>query len=147
MPLVQIALIFAANLLIKGVDQIGRRGRAQGLPPLGSGLATAGCPDRQRVEAHRQALAEYETERVVFEAQKDAVRGGQEAAKKKVDPAAIAKELRTHTDGAPSSGAAALPDQRQYGREVGRTAEGRPGRLTGGSLAETASAQARMKSL
>jgi hypothetical protein len=111
------------------------------LRPLDALIASAS-------EAHRQALAEYETERVVFEAQKDAIEGRiKEAAKKKVDPAAIAKELRTHTDGAPSSGAAALPDQRQYGREVGRTAEGRPGRLTGGSLAETASAQARMKSL
>ena len=56
-------------------------------------------------ETHRQALAEYETERVVFDAQKDAIEGRiKEAAKKasKGDPGVIARELRAHGDQAPA---------------------------------------------
>lgn len=51
------------------------------------------------LEEHRAALADYETAKVVFDAQKDAIEGRiKEAAKKpsKGDPAAIARELRMH---------------------------------------------------
>jgi hypothetical protein len=56
-------------------------------------------------ETQAAALAEYETAKVVFEAQKDAIEGRiKEAAKKsgKGDPATIAIELRHHAEQAPS---------------------------------------------
>lgn len=56
------------------------------------------------LEGHRAAFAEYETAKVVYEAQKDAIEGRiKEAAKKqsKGDPAAIARELRMHAEQAP----------------------------------------------
>jgi hypothetical protein len=55
-------------------------------------------------ESQAAALAEYEIERVVFEAQKDAIEARiKEAAKKpsKGDPASIAIELRSHGEQAP----------------------------------------------
>jgi hypothetical protein len=55
-------------------------------------------------DAHRAALADYETEMVVFDAQKDAIEGRiKEAAKKpsKGDPTTIARELRAHGEQAP----------------------------------------------
>ena len=63
-------------------------------------------------EEHQAALAEYETAKVVFDAQKDAIASRiKEAAKKpsKGDPAAIAQELRTHREQAP-----ATPRLRRY---------------------------------
>jgi hypothetical protein len=63
-------------------------------------------------EAHSAALADYETDKVVFDAQKDAIEGRiKEAAKKpsKGDPASIAKELRTHGEQAPE-----VPTLRRY---------------------------------
>ncbi len=71
---------------------------AAALRPLDALIARAS-------ETHRQALAEYETERVVFDAQKDAIEGRiKEAAKKasKGDPGVIARELRAHGDQAPA---------------------------------------------
>ncbi|MEW5864184.1 MAG: DUF3987 domain-containing protein [Pseudomonadota bacterium] len=61
---------------------------------------------------HRAALVDYETARVVFDAQKDAIEGRiKEAAKKpsKGDPAALARELREHGERAPK-----LPVLRRY---------------------------------
>jgi hypothetical protein len=75
-------------------------------PAWGAALKPLDRLIAKAVEAHQAECAEYETERVVFEAQKDAIEGRiKEAAKKasKGDPAAIAKELRTHTDGAPKA--------------------------------------------
>lgn len=63
-------------------------------------------------EEHQEALAEYETERVVFAAQKDAIESRiKEAARKpsKGDPVTIAKELRSHCEQAPS-----VPVRRRY---------------------------------
>src|ERR1700737_3806651 len=56
--------------------------------------------------------SDYETEKVVFDAHKDAIEGRiKEAAKKpgKGDPASIAKELRTHGEQAPDA-----PTLRRY---------------------------------
>jgi len=64
------------------------------------------------LEAHTAAQADYETEKVVFDAHKDAIEGRiKEAAKKpsKGDPASIAKELRTHGEQAPEA-----PTLRRY---------------------------------
>ena len=58
------------------------------------------------LEEHHAALADYETARVVFDAQKDAIEGRiKEAAKKpsKGDPAVIARELRAHSEQAPDA--------------------------------------------
>jgi len=58
------------------------------------------------LEEHRAALADYETAKVVFDAQKDAIEGRiKEAAKKpsKGDPVAIARELRTHGEHVPDA--------------------------------------------
>src|SRR5438105_12342922 len=75
------------------------------LMPLDRLIATA-------LEAHTAALADYETEKVVFDAHKDAIEGRiKDAAKKpgKGDPASIAKELRTHGEQAPEA-----PTLRRY---------------------------------
>jgi phage/plasmid primase-like uncharacterized protein len=64
------------------------------------------------LEEHRAALAEYETAKVVFDAQKDGIeRRIKEAANKpsKGDPAMIARELRTHGEQAPDA-----PKLRRY---------------------------------
>jgi hypothetical protein len=64
------------------------------------------------LEEHRAALADYDTAKVVFDAQKDAIEGRiKEAAKKpsKGDPAEIARELRTHGKQAPDA-----PTLRRY---------------------------------
>lgn len=69
------------------------------LKPLDRLIATA-------LDEHRDALADYETANIVFNAQKDAIEGRiKEAAKKpsKGDPAAIARELRTHGEQAPDA--------------------------------------------
>ena len=58
------------------------------------------------LEAHTGAQADYETDKVVFEAHKDAIEGRiKEAARKpnKGDPASIAKELRTHSEQGPDA--------------------------------------------
>jgi hypothetical protein len=95
------------------------------LKPLDRLIATA-------LEAHTAAQADYETEKVVFDAHKDAIeRRIKEAAKKpsKGDPASIAKELlaskRRNPDVAP------LQDQRQHGGEVGRVAARKPSGAAG----------------
>lgn len=75
------------------------------LKPLDRLIATA-------LETHATALADYETEKVVFDAQKDAIEGRiKEAAKKpsKGDPASIARELRAHGEQAPGA-----PTLRRY---------------------------------
>jgi hypothetical protein len=64
------------------------------------------------LEVHKAAMADYETEKVVFDAQKSAIEGRiKEAARKsgKGDPNAFARELRTHGDQAPDS-----PKLRRY---------------------------------
>ncbi len=64
------------------------------------------------LEAHTAALADYQTSKVVFDAQKDAIEGRiKEAAKKpsKGDLASIAKELRAHGEQAPEA-----PTLRRY---------------------------------
>jgi putative DNA primase/helicase len=64
------------------------------------------------LEAHTAAKADYETDKVVFEAHKDAIEGRiKEAAKKpnRGDPASIAKELRAHGEQAPDA-----PTLRRY---------------------------------
>ncbi|MBM3775521.1 MAG: DUF3987 domain-containing protein, partial [Acidobacteria bacterium] len=64
------------------------------------------------IEENKVAQADYETARVVHEAQQDAIEGRiKEAAKKpsKGDPAAFARELRQHADQAP-----AKPALRRY---------------------------------
>src|SRR2546430_8154797 len=64
------------------------------------------------LDAHTAALADYETDKVVFEAHKDAIEGRiKEAAKRpsKGDPASIAKELRAHGEQAPDA-----PTLRRY---------------------------------
>ena len=63
-------------------------------------------------EAHTAALGDYETDKLVFEAHKDAIEGRiKEAAKKpsKGDPASIARELRAHGEQAPDA-----PTLRRY---------------------------------
>jgi hypothetical protein len=75
------------------------------LKPLDRLIATA-------LEAHTAAQADYETEKAVFDAHKDAIEGRiKEAAKRpgKGDPASIAKELRTHGEQAPEA-----PTLRRY---------------------------------
>ena len=64
------------------------------------------------LEDHQATLADYETAKVVFDAQRDAIEGRiKEAAKKpsKGDPAEIAKELRAHGEQAPDA-----PTLRRY---------------------------------
>ena len=63
-------------------------------------------------EAHSTALADYETSKIVFDAQKDAIEGRiKEAAKKpsKGNPTDIARELRAHGEQAPDA-----PTLRRY---------------------------------
>ena len=63
-------------------------------------------------EDHQATLEDYETEKVVFDAQRDAIEGRiKEAAKKpsKGDPTKIAKELRVHGAQAPET-----PTLRRY---------------------------------
>ena len=75
------------------------------LQPLDRLIASA-------LQDHRVTLADYETAKVVFDAQKDAIAGRiKEAARKpeKGDPAKIAKELRAHKEHAPDA-----PTQRRY---------------------------------
>lgn len=59
------------------------------------------------LKEHSAALADYETAKIVFEAQKDAIEGRIKAAakepKKHGDPATIAGELRTHGQKAPAA--------------------------------------------
>jgi Protein of unknown function (DUF3987)/Bifunctional DNA primase/polymerase, N-terminal len=81
-------------------------------PAWGAALKPLDRLIAKALEAHTAALADYETEKVVFEAHKDAIEGRiKEAAKKpgKGDPASIAKELRTHGEQAPDA-----PTQRRY---------------------------------
>jgi putative DNA primase/helicase len=64
------------------------------------------------LDVHTAALADHETDKVVFEARKDAIEARiKEAARKpsKSDPESIAKELRTHGEQAPVS-----PTLRRY---------------------------------
>ena len=64
------------------------------------------------LEAHQATLADYETEKVVFDAQRDAIAGRIKVAAKqqgKDDPAEIARELRAHVKHAPKT-----PTLRRY---------------------------------
>ncbi len=75
-------------------------------PAWGAALKPLDRLITKALEAHTAALADYETEKVVFDAQKDAIEGRiKEAAKKpsKGDPTSIAKELRTHGEQAPDA--------------------------------------------
>jgi hypothetical protein len=58
------------------------------------------------LEGHTSALADYESEKVVFDAHKDAIKERIKGAAKKPskgDPASIAKKLRTHGEQAPDA--------------------------------------------
>jgi hypothetical protein len=75
-------------------------------PACGAALKPLDRLIAKALEAHAAAQADYETEKVVFDAHKDAIEGRiKEAAKKpsKGDPASIAKELRTHGEQAPEA--------------------------------------------
>jgi hypothetical protein len=75
-------------------------------PAWGAALKPLDRLIAKALEEHRAALADYQTAKVVFDAQKDAIEGRiKEAAKKpsKGDPAAIARELRTHGEQAPEA--------------------------------------------
>ena len=64
------------------------------------------------LEDHQATLADYETEKVVFDAQRDAIEGRIKVAAKqqgKGDPAEIARELRVHGEHAPKT-----PTLRRY---------------------------------
>ena len=81
-------------------------------PAWGAALKPLDRLIAKALEAHTAALADYETAKVVFDAQKDAIEGRiKEAAKKpsKGDPASIAKELRAHGEQAPDA-----PTLRRY---------------------------------
>jgi hypothetical protein len=73
-------------------------------PAWGAALKPLDRLIAKALEEHRAALADYETDKVVFEARKDAIEGRiKEAAKKpgKGDPESIAKELWTHSEQVP----------------------------------------------
>jgi putative DNA primase/helicase len=75
-------------------------------PAWGAALKPLDRLIAKAMEEHRAALADYETAKVVFDAHKDAIEGRiKEAAKKpsKGDPAAIARELRSHGEQAPDA--------------------------------------------
>ena len=81
-------------------------------PAWGAALKPLDRLIAKALEAHTAAQADYETEKVVFDARKDAIEGRiKDAAKKpsKGDPASIAKELRTHGEQAPEA-----PTLRRY---------------------------------
>jgi len=81
-------------------------------PAWGAALKPLDRLIAKALEAHTAALADYETEKVVFDAHQDAIEGRiKEAAKKpsKGNPASIAKELRTHGEQAPEA-----PTLRRY---------------------------------
>jgi Protein of unknown function (DUF3987)/Bifunctional DNA primase/polymerase, N-terminal len=75
-------------------------------PAWGVALRSLDCLIAKAFETYQAALADYETSKVVFDAQRDAIEGRiKDAAKKpsKGDPAAIAKELRMHGEQAPEA--------------------------------------------
>jgi putative DNA primase/helicase len=75
-------------------------------PAWGAALKPLDRLIAKALEAHAAALTDYETAKVVFDAQKDAIEARiKEAAKKpsKGDPASIAKELRAHVEQAPDT--------------------------------------------
>ncbi|MBI3987930.1 MAG: DUF3987 domain-containing protein, partial [Lentisphaerae bacterium] len=75
-------------------------------PAWGAALKPLDRLIAKALEEHRAVLSEYETAKVVFDAQKDAIEGRiKEAARKpsKGDPVSIAKELRTHGEQAPDA--------------------------------------------
>ena len=81
-------------------------------PAWGAALKPLDRLIAKALEAHSAELADYETEKVVFDAHKEAIEGRiKEAAKRpsKGDPASIAKELRTHREQAPNA-----PTLRRY---------------------------------
>jgi putative DNA primase/helicase len=80
-------------------------------PAWGAALRPLDRLIAKALEEHQAALAEYETAKVVFDAQKDAIEGRIKEARKpsKGDPAVIAQELRTHREQAP-----ATPRPRRY---------------------------------
>jgi hypothetical protein len=80
-------------------------------PAWGAALKPLDRLIAKALEAHTAAQADYETEKVVFDAHQDAIEARiKEAAKKgKGDPASIAKELRTHGEQAPEA-----PTLRRY---------------------------------
>jgi len=75
-------------------------------PAWGAALKPLDRLIAKALESHTAVLADYETAKVVFDAQKDAIEGRiKEAAKKpsKGDPANIARELRAHGEQAPET--------------------------------------------
>lgn len=81
-------------------------------PAWGAALKPLDCLIAKALEAHTAAKADYETEKVVFNAHKEAIEGRiKEAAKRpsKGDPASIAMELRAHGEQAPDA-----PTLRRY---------------------------------
>ncbi len=81
-------------------------------PAWGAALKAVDRLIAKALEAHAAALADYETEKVVFDAHKDAIEARiKEAAKKpsKGDPSCVARELRTHGEQAPKA-----PTLRRY---------------------------------
>jgi len=81
-------------------------------PAWGAALAALERLIAMARQVHEFALSDYETEKLVFNAHKDAIEGRiKEAARKpsKGDPTDIAKELRAHTQQAP-----AVPTLRRY---------------------------------
>jgi Protein of unknown function (DUF3987) len=81
-------------------------------PAWGAALKPLDRLIAKALEAHTAALSDYETEKLVFDAQRNAIEGRiKEAAKKpsKGDPASIAKELRAHNEQAPDA-----PTLRRY---------------------------------
>ena len=73
-------------------------------PAWGAALKPLDRLIAKALEAHAAELADYETDNIVFEAQKDAIEGRiKDAAKRpgKGDPASIARELRAHGEHAP----------------------------------------------
>jgi hypothetical protein len=81
-------------------------------PAWSAALKPLDCLIAKAFETYQAALGDYETSKVVFDAQKDAIEGRiKEAVKKpsKGDPAFIAKELREHAEQAPQA-----PTLRRY---------------------------------
>lgn len=75
-------------------------------PAWSAALKPLDCLIAKAFEEHKAALADYETDKVVFEAYKDAIQGRiKDAARtpSKGDPTSIAKELRMHCEQSPES--------------------------------------------
>ena len=83
---------------------------AKKTPAWGAALKPLGHLIAKAMNVHASSMADYETEEVVFDIGKEVLRDRiTEAAKKKTDPAFIAKEVRSHGDQAPKE-----PTLRRY---------------------------------